>query len=84
MNGGASSGGWRDGSINKGPGLTGTESGFIPQISLKKQGMEACLYDSRNRKMVGRGRWIPRANWPGSLVQLIVSEADWSLHLKQK
>lgn len=84
MNGETSSGSWRDGSVNKRSGLTGTESGFIPQISLKKQGMEACMYDSKNGKMGGRGSWIPRANQPGSLVQLIVSKTDWSLHLKQK
>lgn len=68
MNGGTSSRGWRDGSVNKRPGSTGTGSGFIPQISLKKQGMEECMYDSRKGKMEGRGSWMPRANWPGSLV----------------
>lgn len=67
MNRGTSSKGWRDGSVNKRPGSTGTGSGFIPQISLKKQGMEECMYDSRKGKMGGRGSWIPRANWPGSL-----------------
>lgn len=51
MNGGTSSKGWRDGSVNKRPGSTGTGSGFIPQIYLKSRGWRnACMIPGREKR----------------------------------
>lgn len=46
----------------------GKDLSSFPQISLKKQGMEACMHDSRKGEMGGRGSWMPGAIWPCSLV----------------